>query len=245
MNPKIIFEDEDILIIHKPYGMVVNKSDTTRYVTTVQEWAEGKIEDLKSANQESEFIKRGGVVHRLDKETSGILILAKNEKSFINLQSQFKNRTVKKTYITLVHGILSGEGKIDEKIGRLPWNRTRFGVFDDGREASTSYKVISNYKLSMRDRKKNPVEDLSLVEVYPATGRTHQIRVHMKYIGHPVFADELYAGRKTARDDRKFLPRQFLHASKISFQHPTTGETVEFKAELPEELSSFLKTLTE
>lgn len=247
MKPQVIFEDDDILVINKPYGMVVNKADTTRYVETVQEWAESRIKKHESRimnEDDSEFVKRGGVVHRLDKETSGVLILAKNEQSFVNLQAQFKERKVKKTYITLVHGVVSpADGTIDAKIGRLPWNRTRFGVFDDGRESTSVYHVVANYKFSMPDRKKNPVEDLTLVEVYPASGRTHQIRVHMKHIGHPVFADELYAGRKTARDDRKFLPRQFLHASRISFKHPKTSSELTFEAELPEELSTFLETL--
>src|SRR4029079_7235730 len=182
----------------------------------------------------------GGVVHRLDKETSGLMILAKNEKSFIALQAQFKGRDVKKTYTTLVHGELKpDEGEVNAPIGRLPWNRTRFGILAEGREASSKYKVLSIKYLEQNKTK----EALSLVEVYPQTGRTHQIRVHMKHIGHPVFADELYAGRKVSKSDRKLLGRHCLHASNIIFNHPTTGETLTFESELPTDLQDLLDKL--
>ncbi len=241
-TPQILFEDQDLLLIDKPAGMIVNKADTTRNMLTVQEWAEKflNIKIGKIINEMSEFEKRGGVVHRLDKETSGVLVLAKNESAFVNLQAQFKGRNVKKTYIALCHGkIVPEEGQINVPIGRLPWNRTRFGFLTEGREASTHYKVVSVKKLEL-DKKS---ELLSLVEVYPQTGRTHQIRVHMRYIGHPIFADELYAGRKNAKRDRKLLPRHFLHAIKITFTHPSSGEVLTFESLLPPDLSDFLATL--
>ena len=188
----------------------------------------------------SEFLKRGGVVHRLDKETSGVLIIAKNEESFINLQKQFKEGRVEKTYIALCHGeIKPSTGEINIPIGRLPWNRMRFGVLPQGREARSKYKVLSIKYLVSNDLR----EPLSLVEVYPETGRTHQIRVHMQYIGHPILADELYAGRKISKRDRKLLPRHFLHASKIEFYHPQTGEKLTFESPLPKDLASFLSKL--
>ncbi|MDO8461125.1 MAG: pseudouridine synthase, partial [bacterium] len=118
-------------------------------------------------------------------------------------------------------------------VGRLPWNRKRFGVVSGGREAVTKYHVL--------DKKE---EQLSILELYPETGRTHQIRVHLKHIGHPIFSDSLYAGRKTARDDRKVLSRMFLHASKISFFHPKTNKLISLENPLPLELKNFLDTFS-
>lgn len=237
MEPKIIFEDESILVIDKPAGMVVNKADTTKNVVTIQDWVEKNYQIIKLPNCEFEdqpdFYKRAGIVHRIDKETSGLLLIAKTPEAFENLQAQFKERKVKKKYLALVHGFLEQkEGTINGPIGRLPWNRERFGVFPEGREAKTNYKVItklSNYQIAN-------CEDLTLVELAPETGRTHQIRVHMQFIGHPLVGDEFYAGRKTARDDRKWCPRVFLHASYLAFFHPVTGHLVEYACELPSEL---------
>lgn len=243
-DPKIIFEDESIVVIDKPAGMIVNRADTTRAYLTVQEWVEKKIKGLKvepkDGEEESEFVNRGGIVHRLDKETSGILVIAKDQESFENLQRQFKNREVKKTYVALVHGKLTPpEGEINVPIGRLPWNRTKFGYLPEGRESKTLYKRIDVKRFI--DGKTE--EELSLVEVYPQTGRTHQIRVHMRYINFPIFGDELYAGRKIMKRDRKILPRHFLHANKISFKHPLSSKSVEFESPLPQELVNFLAGL--
>ena len=165
------------------------------------------------------------------------MILAKNEESFTNLQSQFKNGLVNKIYITLVHGEVSPQaGEIKAPVGRLPWNRMKFGILPGGRESETKYKVLSIMHYVSKARR----EQLSLVEVYPKTGRTHQIRIHMRHIGHPVFADALYAGRKISRDDRKLLHRHFLHASKISFYHPRTKKIVSFKSDLAQDLAELL-----
>lgn len=243
--PTIIFEDDDILVVDKPAGMVVNRADTTKNMITLQEWAEGKlrVERGEMRNDElSEFEKRGGIVHRLDKETSGVIVVAKNEESFINLQAQFKGRNVNKTYLALVHGELKPEeSEINVPIGRLPWNRTRFGVLAEGREAMSKYKVLS-IKYLVTDKVSEP---LSLVEVYPATGRTHQIRVHMRHVGHPVFADELYAGRKVSKRDRKILPRHFLHASRIVLNHPSTRQDMTFESPLPPDLKQFTEKLSQ
>lgn len=242
-KPRIIFEDDDILVVDKPTGVIVNRADTTKGLVTLQEWAESKFIIHNSEfriDESSEFEKRGGIVHRLDKETSGVIVIAKNEESFVNLQAQFKARTIKKTYLALVHGELKPEsGEINVPIGRLPWNRTKFGFLTEGREAVTKYRVLS-IKYYVLDKTREP---LSLVEVYPQTGRTHQIRVHMRHIGHPIFADELYAGRKQSRADRKVLPRHFLHASKITFDHPKTSEKISVDAPLPLELSQFISSL--
>jgi 23S rRNA pseudouridine1911/1915/1917 synthase len=239
--PQILFQDDNFIVINKPAGMIVNKADTAKNEFTVQDWIQ-KNSQFSNLNSQvdSEFSKRGGIVHRLDKDTSGVLLVALNEKSFSDLQKQFKERTVKKEYIALVHGKLVSEGEINVPIGRLPWNRMRFGVIPQGRVSYTKFKTVAHKKLI--DYK--TIQELSLVEVYPQTGRTHQIRVHMQYAGNPIFADSLYAGRKTFAHDRKYLSRHFLHASKISFISPTNGKKITFSAPLTAELVDFLGQLT-
>ena len=238
----IIFEDDDIIVINKPAGLIVNRADTTKDLFTIQHFAEEKIgiDVSQVTDASSEFERRGGVVHRLDKETSGCMILAKNENSFTVLQKQFKTGEVSKTYTFLSHGkVTPAEGTINVPIGRLPWNRMRFGVLPQGREAQTEYRVVE-YKTLTVGREDHI---LTLGEAYPKTGRTHQIRVHMLYLGFPLFADSLYAGRKNIKSDKKMLSRHFLHASKISFNHPRTGSRVSFEAPLSPELIDFLKFL--
>ncbi len=247
MNIAILFEDEELMVIDKPAGITVNRAETTRGDITVQDFAEEHIGITYQASTtkygdkdwkpEDEFYQRGGVVHRLDKETSGVLILAKNPSAFQILQTQFKERTVKKVYKALAHGKVPIEGEISVPVGRLPWNKKQFGILPGGRESKTLYKVLSYYQ------NQKTKETLSLVELYPQSGRTHQIRVHLKYISYPIFSDFLYAGRKTARNDRKILSRVFLHAAQISFFHPKTQETMSFESPLPSELQELLKTL--
>lgn len=230
---KIIYEDNDLLILDKPSGMTVNNAETTKGQYTVQDFLEEKFILSNPTNDQSDFYNRAGIVHRIDKETSGILVVARNSQSFENLQLQFKERLVHKTYIALVHGYVeTNEGEISVPVGRLPWNRKRFGVLSGGREAITFYKVLKHYdKL------------YTLLELSPKTGRTHQIRVHLKYFNHPIFGDFLYAGRKTSRNDRKILQRFFLHAQKINFLHPKTGKRVEFESPLPYELEQALESM--
>lgn len=238
MKPKVIFEDKEILVLDKPAGMIVNKADTTKDQVTLQDFVERylKVEQVEQVTF-STFLARAGIVHRLDKETSGILVVAKTPEAFVNLQAQFKERKVQKTYIALAHGKIEPEmGEINISVGRLPWNRKRFGVLSGGRESITKYKVLSiKYLISGKNK-----EPLTLVELYPKSGRTHQIRVHLQYIHHPIFADPLYSGRKTSRNDRKLVSRIFLHASKISFYHPKTSEMVSFESPLPADLKHFL-----
>ncbi|MGH7203792.1 MAG: RluA family pseudouridine synthase [Candidatus Levyibacteriota bacterium] len=246
MNIPIIFEDNEILIINKPAGVTVNRAETTKNDITIQDWAEEYSQITykepvakfgeENWNPEEAFFQRGGTVHRLDKETSGVLVLAKTPEAFVNLQQQFHAREVKKEYVALAHGIIDPEeGEISVPVGRLPWNRNRFGVLPGGRDSKTLYKVLSYYQ-NMKTKEK-----LTFVQMYPQSGRTHQIRVHLKYIGHPIFADFLYAGRKTSREDRKLLERVFLHAAKISFAHPTLNKIVHFEAPLPQELENVLQ----
>ena len=237
MKPEIIFQDKEFIVINKPAGLSVNRADTSRLEYTLQDWVEENFDIPKTS--ESDFAKRGGIVHRLDKETSGALVIALTEKSFISLQKQFKEKKVKKKYLALCHGKLIEEGEINVPIGRLPWNRMRFGVIPQGRESYTSFKTIGYFEFG---EKKNR-EVLSLVEVFPKTGRTHQIRVHFQYAGHPLFADSLYAGRKNIQKDRKLLNRHFLHASYLSVEDPESGKAREFEVPLTNQLSSFLKTL--
>jgi 23S rRNA pseudouridine1911/1915/1917 synthase len=221
--PKIIFEDESLLVIDKPAGVVVNRSETTRE-KTIQDW----LKEYLSIKGEG-IGGRAGIVHRLDKETSGLLLIAKTEKAFKNLQKQFKERKVEKRYLALVHGqVKPSKGTVEVPLSRSPYNRKKFGVFLGGRPARTDYRVKKEYP------------DLTLLELTPKTGRTHQIRVHLKYIGHPVVADEKYAGRKTARADRQWCPRQFLHASFLRFHHPETKKVIAFNSPLPEELAKTL-----
>lgn len=253
--PTILFQDDDLLVVIKPAGITVNRADTTRDELTLQDWTEKQLgiqnSEFRTENKvsaevaredgsydyEEMFRQRGGIVHRLDKETSGIILVAKHPKSFEALQKQFKERVVKKTYLALVHGHLTPqEGEINAPVGRLPWNRRQFGVFPGGREAKTTYKVISVQQLASGKSK----ETVSFVRLFPETGRTHQIRVHMKHLQHPIFADFLYAGRKLAATDRKLLSRVFLHAESISFIHPTTNKEVHFTAPLPQELQVVL-----
>lgn len=228
-TPKIIYEDKSFFVLDKPSGYITNDAITTTTQPTIQNWLQL---NLKFPINNLEF--RNGIVHRLDKETSGILLVAKTKDAFEELQRQFKERLVKKTYTALVHGKVDPpKGEINETVGRLPWRRDRFGVIPDGREAITSYKVLSQYT----------IYDIpyTLLELAPKTGRTHQIRIHLKHIGHPIVADEFYAGRKTARNDRRWCPRLFLHAGGISFIHPNTKKKVEFSSPLPLSLTAILK----
>lgn len=233
---KILFENDDYFIIEKQAGITVNKSDTTNNEVTIQDLInQSKKIDINS--DDAEFIDRSGIVHRLDKETSGILIIAKNSFSFRAIQKQFKNRLVDKSYVALAHGeIKPKNGEVNAPIGRLPWNRMRFGVLAGGREALTKYEVIKYYKF------KNEI--LSLVRLFPKTGRTHQIRVHLKHLNYPIYSDPLYGGRKVSRDDRKNLSRIFLHAEQIVFLNPKTNEKVHYKSELSPELEKFLKLIS-
>lgn len=255
-EPRIIYENNSLAVVIKPSGLIVNKADTTKDEKTLQDWAEnqfkihpyqqkdteplvqkGELEDRTDDN--SDFYNRAGIVHRLDKETSGIILIAKTPEAFKALQKQFKERIVKKEYIALAHGnVIPPEGEINAPVGRLEFNRKRFGVVAGGREALTKYKVLT---LKRSPDKRHEI--LSLLRLYPETGRTHQIRVHLKYLNHPIVADELYAGRKTAREDRKLLPRLFLHAAKISFINPVDNKELILESELPEDLATFYTKL--
>jgi 23S rRNA pseudouridine1911/1915/1917 synthase len=230
--PRIIFENKQYFIIDKPAGWVVNDSQTTSHQLTLQSWLKELDYPLNQARQ-----ARNGIVHRLDKETSGIIIVAKTLQAFDKLQDKFKNRQVHKKYIALLHGrVEPGEQVIDVPTGRLPWNKKRFGVMPGGKNAFTKLKVKAYYQ---KDK-----DIFTLVDFYPKTGRTHQLRVHSKYINHPIVSDTSYAGRKTSRNDLQWCPRTFLHAQSIKFINPVSGKKVEYKTELPKDLKKALDSLT-
>ncbi len=222
-NPQIIYEDDYLLALNKPAGFVINDSNTVSDSPTLQGWI------AKNLNFEisKSYDLRNGIVHRLDKPTSGVILVAKTKDLFYALQKLFADRLPQKVYIALVHGnVKEKEGIIDAPIGRLPWKRNHFGVLrQGGREAETHYKVLESFK------------DYTLLELHPKTGRTHQIRVHLKHIGHPIVADPLYAGRKTLRNDLKTWARLWLHAKSISFIHPITKKEIKIEAPLPSDLT--------
>jgi 23S rRNA pseudouridine1911/1915/1917 synthase len=241
MEISVIFEDTYLLIINKPPGIVVNRALTVKE-ETIQDWVEEHVHHSWSTSNRQEnkdFTDRAGIVHRIDKETSGILCIAKTPDTFMCLQHQFKNRTVAKTYLALVHGYLKPmEGEIRAPVGRLPWNKERFGITPGGKDAVTKYNCISLLHRTIGSKH----EQLSLVEVHPLTGRTHQIRVHFKYLNHPVIGDYLYAGRKTARADRKWAARVLLHAWRLRFRHPVTDQNISLEAPVPSDMMEIIQT---
>lgn len=233
----ILFEDDHVIVISKPSGIVVNNAASVKG-KTIQDWAADKLEsqisDIK--DREHEFVKRSGLAHRLDKETSGCLVIAKHPRSLAHIMAQFKDRSVKKSYKALVHGeLVPQEGEINAPIGRTTWNRKRFGVVPGGKSAHTTYHVDETYTA---DR-----GTFSLVSLHPTTGRTHQLRVHMTYINHPIVADTLYAGRKIARRDRTWVPRVMLHAQRIVFAHPETEEPLAIEALIPDDMKDVIRKL--
>ncbi len=237
MIPSIIYQDEHLFVLNKPAGWISDISRSSTNKPVIQKWVS---ESFEYPINTAEY--RNGIVHRLDKETSGIMLIAKTELALNKLQIQFKNRKVSKTYIALVHGLVedvnnneagTSGGLIDAPVGRLPWRRDRFGVMVGGREAVTEYAIL--------DYLQHDKEQLTLLELKPKTGRTHQIRIHLKHINHPIVADEFYAGRKTARADRKWCGRLFLHARDITFFHPITDELMQFRADLPQDLTNALE----
>ncbi len=250
VDVKIIYQDDNILVLNKPPNLVVDPSDTYKGET---------LADILKTNYKIQLF-RGGIVHRLDKDTSGIILVAKTQIALDNLQSQFKLRTIKKEYKALVHGDISQGGLVEGNIIRNSQNREKFIVTEDdeGKEAVTEYLPLNHLrmeneqltniftgfnKIQMRKLENMKYNQFTLVLCKPQTGRTHQIRVHLKYINHPIVADEKYVGRKTFRLDKRWCPRLFLHAAKIGFNHPISGEWMELKSELPDDLQNSLEKL--
>jgi len=220
----IVFEDEDILIVNKPKGILVHPTGKDMKGTL----ANGLLYYNKSIANVGEAL-RPGIVHRLDRDTSGILIIAKNQKSYNELIKQFKAREVKREYIALVHGQLSiKEATINAPIGRDPSNRTKMTViYENSKEAITDYRVLEEFR------------NYSLLELSLQTGRTHQIRVHMAHLGHPVVGDRVYSNKS----DEFNLNSQLLHAKKIGFLHPRSKNYLEFEANLPKDFARIVNIL--
>jgi len=222
MPLSVIYEDKDILVVDKPAGLPVHPSPGHADDTLVNAVL-ARCPDLPGIGGSI----RPGVVHRLDKDTSGLIVIAKNDAALSYLQRQLKQRTVLKRYLVLVRGHLSHEdGVIEAPIGRHPHHRQRMAVVSGGREARTRYQVLQR------------LGDYDLLEVSPETGRTHQIRVHLSAIGYPVAGDAVY-GLKVP-----FLSRQFLHACCLGFCLPSSGEYMEFRSELPPDLFQALSRLS-
>jgi len=227
----IRYEDEAIIILSKKAGMITHPAPGNYSHTLVNALLNYSSSISKFSEKE-----RAGIVHRLDRDTSGLLIVAKNEKVHNILSEMFSKRKVKKTYMALVEGrIDEDEGVIELPIGRSRIDRKKMAVsIDRGRRSKTEFKPLESFR------------DATLLNVYPMTGRTHQIRVHMSYIGHPVIGDEIYGNKNTERiADRIGLKRQFLHAAAIEFTHPISGKKMIFSDSLPEDLSGPLKILRE
>ncbi|MDP3724092.1 MAG: RluA family pseudouridine synthase [bacterium] len=245
LPPAILFQDNDILVLNKPAGLVVDRS-ASQTAGTLQDWLECQFPHQKS-------IQRSGIVHRLDKETSGLLLVARNEMARVHLIEQFSSRAIQKVYVALLHGQLERERTVEGAIGRNPKNREKFTVLSDGKDAITMFRPTKHFSFPLEKLKEwgirlkpafaSEYANVTLVEAFPKTGRTHQIRVHAQSIGHPVISDERYAGRKRSRIDRKWCPRLFLHASTLTFLHPKTGETMTFSADLPDILTFSLSIL--
>ncbi len=220
----IVYEDNDLLIVNKEKGMVVHPSVGHRDGTLVNALM-FHSESLSSING----VVRPGIVHRIDKDTSGLLIVAKNDKTHVKLSEMIAKKEVKRKYYALVHGVIKHDyGTIDAPIARNPRERKEMAIIDEGKPSITHFRVVERYA------------KYSLVECELETGRTHQIRVHMKYINHPLVGDPVYGQRKTLNTNG-----QMLHSKSLEFIHPTTKEFIEINTELPtyfEEILSKLET---
>ena len=223
LNLEVVYEDEHIIIVNKPTGMVVHPAPGHHHGTLVN----GLLfhcNTLSNVGGDS----RAGIVHRIDKDTSGLLVACKNNKAHRNLAEQFKNKetTTRKYYAIVVGSIGHNLGKINAPIGRDPQNRQKMAVVEGGKDAVTHFKVIERFK------------DFTLIECKLETGRTHQIRVHMAFINHPVLNDPLYGVKKQTTEFG-----QYLHAKTLGFVHPVSNEYMEFDSELPDEFKQMLEEL--
>ncbi len=231
----VIYEDDDLIVVNKPAGLVVHPAAGNPSGTLANALAY-HFERLSSRAGSI----RPGIVHRLDKGTSGLMVVAKTEAAHENLSDQFRARSVRKSYVALVHGVTTREsGKIDQPIARDPRNRTRMAVVSGGRTALSIFRVRTRF------------HQFTLLDVELKTGRTHQIRVHLSWLKHPVVGDDLYGGGRDnmvkdprLRSEIRKLNRQFLHAERLGFSHPVTDKPMEFEMLLPNELRQLL-TLVE
>jgi 23S rRNA pseudouridine1911/1915/1917 synthase len=230
----VIHEDGDLLIVNKPAGLVIHPAAGNPSGTLVNALLH-HCQDLSGIGG----VERPGIVHRLDKDTTGIIVVAKSDRAHLALSIAFRRHTIRKTYFAVCYGTpKAAEGVIEAAIDRHPRQRHEMAVVSEGRPARTFYRVEQEFA------------GTSIVSCQPVTGRTHQIRVHMAHIGHAIVGDPLYAGRqwRNLADPRvqaacRSFPRQALHARRIAFEHPVTKEDVEFEAPLPPDLEELLGTL--
>ena len=219
----IVYEDSNLLVINKPQGMVVHPAPGNYSGTLVNALLYHCKDSLSAING----VVRPGIVHRIDKETSGLLVVAKDNQSHIELSSQIKDKKALRAYWALVNGKVKEDGTVNAPIARHPKDRKKMAVVKGGREAVTHYKVLEEF------------EGYTLLECVLETGRTHQIRVHMAHIGHSIVGDKTYGQKK-----EKFnLEGQLLHAKTLGFNHPKTGETMQFTSEIPEYFENVLNVL--
>ena len=217
----IVYEDDDLVVVNKPQGVVVHPCASTKSGTLVNGLLL-RVKNLSGING----VLRPGIVHRLDKETSGLLVVAKNDMAHVSLSNQIKDKTCKRNYLAILDGNLKEDsGEVITKIGRDKKDRKKMAVVENGRTAITDYKVWERF------------EKACLVEFSLKTGRTHQIRVHAKYLGHPIVVDKVY-GKEV-----KGLEGQLLHAYKIQFVHPRTKDIMTFEAPLPDYFEKYLNKL--
>lgn len=248
-EPTVIYEDDTVLLVNKPPQLVVNRAESVRE-PTLQDWVEKRdywrqFDDRQKENLGPDFWQRSGIVHRLDKDTSGAIIIAKSEEAFREISSQFQSRTVEKEYLCLVHGSLSPkEGSLSLPISRSRFDREKFDIAIRGRSAQTSWKVLRTFS-GIRPAGQTPGKEtgFSYLLVKPMTGRTHQIRVHLNHLGHPVVGDDKYISRKRRKTDSLWCPRQFLHAYRIEFFHPRMQRRFQAEAELADDLKKCLDLL--
>ncbi|VEU82505.1 RluA family pseudouridine synthase [Acholeplasma hippikon] len=223
MKLDIVYEDDYLLVINKPKGLVVHPSNTYRDNTLVH----GLLHELEDNLSDINGVNRPGILHRIDKDTTGLLMVAKTNEAHQILAKDLANHDIKRSYIALVTGAIQNKkGTINAPIGRDPKHRTKNAVVKDGKHAVTHFEVIKNYR------------KYALIECNLETGRTHQIRVHMEYIGHPIVGDPLYGIKPLPVDDG-----QMLHAYKLQFTHPITKKAMTFEVPLPEGFKKFLETL--
>ena len=226
----IVYEDQAILIINKPAGMVVHPGNGNRQGTM--------LNGLLHYSSKLEEVPRAGIVHRLDKNTSGLLVVAKTLEAQTNLVRQLQSRTMKRDYLALVHGDVQFGGQVNAPIGRHPVQRVKMAINKNGKEARTYYRV------------KEKIHGYTLLQCSLDTGRTHQIRVHMLSIGHPLVGDPTYGTKpkKSSQEIRKLItdfPRQALHAKYLELIHPDTGQKVMWESKLPKDIDELLLTLRE
>lgn len=219
----ILYEDSDLIVVNKPQGMVVHPASGV-YTGTLVNALLMHCKDLSGING----ITRPGIVHRIDKDTSGVIVIAKNDSAHNFLAEQLKEHTMTRVYYALVEGVIKmDEGRISAPLGRNPHEKIKIAVVKNGKEAATNFKVVERFKNN------------TLVECVLETGRTHQIRVHMTHIGHPVVGDPVYGYKK----QRFNLKGQLLHAKKLGFIHPTSKKYMEFQSPLPEYFQRVLSIL--